>query len=142
LHLIGEDPQTSYSASIMKALGNSPVKQKIFYYGTQSEILPLLKQADLGVLSSRSEGLPLALLEYGIAGLPVVCTNVGQCSEVINKYGIIVEKENARLLFEGILTYLNDRVKMKEEANLFQQEVEKNYSEKEVIKKFTNFLVK
>ena len=37
----------------------------------------------MGVLSSASEGLPLALLEYGRAGLPVVCTDVGNVSEVV-----------------------------------------------------------
>src|SRR5690606_14684968 len=71
LHLIGEDPGTEYSTSLRKSIENSPVKLKIFFYGIQSDIIHLLKQADLGVLSSRSEGLPLALLEYGMAGLPV-----------------------------------------------------------------------
>jgi len=140
LHLIGEDPETAYSASVLKELESSPVSLKIHYYGSQPEIIPLLQQADLGVLSSRSEGLPLALLEYGIAGLPVVCTNVGQCSAVLNKCGKIVEKENSKMLYEGISGYLNDRLKMKEDATLFQQEVEKNYSEKEVLKKYMNFI--
>src|SRR5690606_31080161 len=89
LHLIGEDPGTEYSASVHTAIENSPVNNKIFFYGSQAEIIYLLKQADLGVLSSRSEGLPLALLEYGIAGLPVVCTAVGQCREVVgNEIGL------------------------------------------------------
>src|SRR5690606_16026478 len=87
LHLIGENPNSVYSASVLKEIESSCVSHKIYYYGTQSAIIPLLQQADLGVLSSRSEGLPLALLEYGVAGLPVVCTNVGKCAEVINKYG-------------------------------------------------------
>ncbi len=140
LHLIGEDPGTIYSASVLKELESSPVSHKIHYYGIQPEIIPLLQQADLGVLSSRSEGLPLALLEYGIAGLPVVCTNVGQCAAVINNYGKIVKKENSKMLYEGISTYFDDGLKMKEDARLFQQEVEKNYSEKEVLKKYINFI--
>ena len=140
LHLVGEDPGTEYSSSLLKAIENSTASNKIFYYGTQPEIISLLIQADLGVLSSSSEGLPLVLLEYGKAGLPVVCTNVGKCKGVINIYGIIVEKENPKMLYEGISAYLDDRVKMKKDANLFQKEVEKNYSGKEVIKKYINFL--
>ncbi len=140
LHLIGEDPETVYSAYVLKELESSPVSHKIHHYGTQPEIIPLLQQADLGVLSSRSEGLPLALLEYGIAGLPVVCTIVGQCAAVINNYGKIVEKENSKMLFEGISAYLDDRLKMKEEAKLFQQEVEKDYAEKGILKKYMNFI--
>jgi glycosyltransferase involved in cell wall biosynthesis len=140
LHLIGEDPKTSYSTSILKELENSPVSHKIHYYGIQSEIIALLQQADLGVLSSRSEGLPLALLEYGIAGLPVVCTNVGQCAAVINNFGKIVEKENSKMLYEGISAYLDDSLKMKEEAKLYQQEVKNQYSEKEMLRKYLNFI--
>ncbi len=140
LHLIGEDPGTDYSASVLKEIKSSGVSHKIHFYGSQTEIIPLLQQADLGVLSSRSEGLPLALLEYGIAGLPVVCTNVGQCTAVINNYGKIVEKENSKMLYEGISAYLEDRLKMKEEAKLFQHEVEKKYSEKGVLKKYMNFI--
>lgn len=140
LHLIGEDPGTVYSASVLKYLENSYVSHKIHYYGAQSEILPLLQQADLGVLSSRSEGLPLALLEYGIAGLSVVCTNVGQCEEVINNCGILVEKENSKMLYEGISIYINDRLKMKEEGKMFQQEVRANYSEIGVLIYYRNFL--
>ncbi len=140
LHLIGEDPKTDYSASVLKELESSPISHKIHYYGSQPEIIPLLQQADLGVLSSRSEGLPLALLEYGIAGLPVVCTNVGQCAEVINNYGKIVKKENSKMLYKGISAYLNERMKMKEEASLFQQEVTKNYSEKVMLKKYMKFV--
>ncbi|MFN4762841.1 glycosyltransferase [Gillisia sp. Q332] len=140
LHLIGEDPGTDYSASVLKEIESSPVSHKIHYYGSQPEIIPLLQQADLGVLPSRSEGLALALLEYGIAGLPVLCTNVGQCAAVINNYGKIVGKENSKMLYQGISAYLDDRLKMKKEAKLFQQEVKKNYSEKGVLKKYMNFL--
>jgi len=69
-----------------------------------------------------------------MAGLPVVCTNVGQCAEVINNYGKIVETENSKMLYEGISAYLDDWLKRKVDGKLFQQEVEKNYSEKEVLK--------
>ena len=43
---------------------------------SQLDIKNILHQATLGVLSSKSEGLPVALLEYGLASLPVVATNV------------------------------------------------------------------
>ena len=61
------------------------------------------------MLSSASEGLPLALIEYGMAGLPVVATEVGQCSEVLDhgRAGILVAPGSAQLLSEALLSLLD-----------------------------------
>ncbi len=139
LHLIGENPETQASNSILKAIKDSPLKENIYYYGTQTEILSLLQQADLGILSSRSEGLPVALLEYGMAGLPVICTNVGKCAEVIGENGRIVEANDPKALAEGILFYLENKEKMKLDAENFRVSVMENYSQKAVIKKILGF---
>ncbi len=44
----------------------------------------ILPRSGVLVLSSISEGLPLVILEAFAAGLPVVATDVGACSELIN----------------------------------------------------------
>lgn len=139
LHLVGENPSSAYSASVLEEIKISPFKYKIFYYGVQQDIIPLLKQADLGILSSNSEGLPLALLEYGMAGLPVICTKVGKCSDVIGANGKLVEKQNSILLAEAILSYLSDKEKMQLDARKFQESLKLKYSENEVINKLLNF---
>nr|WP_168191374.1 glycosyltransferase [Antarcticibacterium flavum] len=139
LHLIGEDPGTMYSASILKAIENSSVKHKIFFYGTQVGIIPFLKKADLGILSSRSEGLPLALLEYGMAGLPVICTRVGKCPEVIGEYGETVPKENSKALIEKINFYINHPDKMNIDSTQFQQRIKEKYSELIIINRILDF---
>lgn len=139
LHLIGEDPGTQYSNSILKAIKDSPLKEKIYYYGVQTEIISLLQQADLGILSSRSEGLPVALLEYGMAGLPVVCTRVGQCEEVIGQNGSIVEANDPKALADGILFYMENKEKRKLDAENYQVSVMENYSRQAVIKNITVF---
>ncbi|MEP6260748.1 MAG: glycosyltransferase [Gillisia sp.] len=138
LHLIGEDPATEYSASVLKAIKNSPLKHKIYYYGTIPNIIPLLHQANLGVLASRSEGLPLALLEYGLAELPVVCTDVGKCRDTIEPDGRLVSKENPEDLAKAILFYYQHPEKREMDAGNFQQKIKGNYSEKEVILNLLN----
>jgi len=139
LHLIGENPGTQASNSILKAIKDSPLTENIYYYGAQSEILSLLQQADLGILSSRSEGLPVALLEYGMAGLPVICTNVGKCAEVIGQNGRIVEANDPKALADEILFYLENMEKMKLDAENFRVSVMENYSQQAVIKKILGF---
>lgn len=139
LHLIGEDPGTEYSASVLETIENSPVKQKIFYYGTQPDIISLLKQADLGVLSSRSEGLPLALIEYGAAGIAVVCTDVGKCGETIKGHGQLVPIEDPEALAQKFFYYKINREQMQKDAFNFNDDICKLFTEKIIIKELQAF---
>ena len=61
--------------------------------GWQSNIESVLSAADIVVLTSDNEGTPLSLIQAGMAGLPVVTTNVGSVPEVVlnNLTGIIAE---------------------------------------------------
>ena len=61
--------------------------------GWQSNIERLLSAADIVLLTSDNEGTPLSLIQAGMAGLPVVTTNVGSIPEVVlnNQTGIITE---------------------------------------------------
>jgi glycosyltransferase involved in cell wall biosynthesis len=58
---------------------NLPVK----VLGWQSSIEKVLSAADIVVLTSDNEGTPLSLIQAGMAGLPVVTTNVGSVPEVV-----------------------------------------------------------
>ena len=66
---------------------NLPVK----VLGWQSNIEKVLSAADIVVLTSDNEGTPLSLIQAGMAGLPVVSTNVGSVSEVVldNATGLV-----------------------------------------------------
>ena len=59
--------------------------------GWQSNIEKVLSAADIVVLTSDNEGTPLSLIQAGMAGLPVVSTNVGSVPEVVldNVTGLI-----------------------------------------------------
>jgi glycosyltransferase involved in cell wall biosynthesis len=58
---------------------NLPVK----VLGWQNDIEKVLSAADIVVLTSDNEGTPLTLIQAGMAGLPVVTTNVGSVPEVV-----------------------------------------------------------
>lgn len=78
LHLVGKKFQDEYEMQLLKLIENLNLTEKVFLYGSRKDSFQLLSQSDLGVLSSKTEGLPLAILEYGLAKLPVIATNVGQ----------------------------------------------------------------
>ena len=51
--------------------------------GWQSDIERVLSAADMVILTSDNEGTPLSLIQAGMAGLPVVTTNVGSVPEIV-----------------------------------------------------------
>ena len=83
LHLIGKDYNDDYSSCLKDFIKNNELENSIYLYDSKNDIQNILSQATIGVLCSTNEGFPVALLEYGLAKLAVVSTNVGYCSEII-----------------------------------------------------------
>jgi glycosyltransferase involved in cell wall biosynthesis len=67
---------------------------------------------DVVLSTSDNEGMPIALIEAQLAGLPVVATDVGSCSEVIEsgKTGFVVAKSKAELV-KALSVLINDSKK-------------------------------
>ena len=63
--------------SLNRAARAGGVGDRVHLLGLRGDIADLLAAADIFVLPSRSEGLPLALLEAMFAGRPIVATRVG-----------------------------------------------------------------
>jgi glycosyltransferase involved in cell wall biosynthesis len=82
--------------------------QNVRLLGSLSDVPAFLSTLDIAVLSSRSEGLPNAIMEYMAAGRPCVVTNVGGCGELIRheQNGLRVAPENPTALAEGIINLL------------------------------------
>jgi glycosyltransferase involved in cell wall biosynthesis len=78
--------------------------------------LPALYAAlDLVVLTSRNEGTPVALLEAGVAGRPVVATNVGGVSDAVEDgiTGSLTPPGSPDAVARAILTLLRDPERMR-----------------------------
>ena len=127
LHLLGQINHDSYYETLLTFIEENKLEQ-VFFYDAQNGVLELLKSCNIGVLSSKSEGLPVALLEYGLASLPVVCTDVGQCKEVIDDYGLIISPGNSEILALALLRYIENPTKSKEDALAFSNHIRSKYS--------------
>lgn len=77
---VGDGPMAVELRAWAQALG---VAAHVHFLGGRRDVPELLAAAQLFVLASRFEGLPLALLEAMAAGLPAVGTNVCGIAEVI-----------------------------------------------------------
>ena len=60
------------------------INSKIEFVGFKTQLKNYYMNADVFVLSSNWEGLPITLLDAMNFGLPMIATNVGGCSDVIS----------------------------------------------------------
>ncbi len=139
LHLVGKDLKDDYSKCIKQFISQQELKDKVFLYGEQENVMFFLQHADLGILSSVSEGLPVALLEYGRAGLPVVCTKVGECPAVIGNNGKIIPPRDPQALAEAVNDYFENKELVRKQSKDFKEAVQAQYSEKIVLSRILQF---
>ncbi len=69
--------------AVGRQIAGGDLGEAVRLLGVRADIPDLLAAADLAILPSRFEGLPLAVLEAMAAGIPVVATRVGGTDEVV-----------------------------------------------------------
>ncbi|HXG08792.1 MAG TPA: glycosyltransferase [Gemmataceae bacterium] len=82
LVLVGEGPEREAIERLVRAKG---LEAHVRLLGLRSDIGRLLAAADVFLLTSISEGIPLTVIEAMAAGLPVVATRVGGMTEVVEE---------------------------------------------------------
>ena len=70
-------------AALEQQAATAGIADRVHFLGWRKDVGALLPAFDLFVLSSFSEGLPMAMLEAMSAGVPIVSTAVGDIPEVI-----------------------------------------------------------
>lgn len=93
LLIVGDGPERHNLKELVDQLG---IRNRVTFTGYQSQPEYYLGLMDIFALSSRSEGMPLAVLEAWAAELPVVATRVGGLPQLIEhgKTGLLVEFDN------------------------------------------------
>jgi glycosyltransferase involved in cell wall biosynthesis len=99
--LLGDGPHRRLLESEIAELG---LAGSVTLAGDVPDVAARLAEADVFVLSSRSEGMPISVLEAMAAGLPVVATDVGGLREVVDDAvtGFLVPVGDARALGERL----------------------------------------
>lgn len=107
--LVGDGSLRSSLESEVAAAG---LKERLEFAGflRHEEVLALYRRAHLCVLSSRSEGLPIVLMEALAASVPCIATSVGGVPEIVEHgvNGLLVPPDNPAELSEAIETLLLD----------------------------------
>ena len=82
LHILGGVDDQGYADECLALIDQLGLGDKIVITG-RVNVVEYFEKLDFTLLTSLSEGQPLSVLESFAAGLPVVSTDVGSCSELI-----------------------------------------------------------
>jgi glycosyltransferase involved in cell wall biosynthesis len=130
LLIAGAFSQPDYHARLVQEISRLNLTAAVTLLGEERESPSLLHACDIGVLSSRTEGLPLSLLEYGAAGLPAVATSVGEyCLALAHgQAGLLVAPANPAQLAAALLQLLRSPEQRLALGQRLQQRVTAQYS--------------
>jgi glycosyltransferase involved in cell wall biosynthesis len=124
--------------SLFKKIENLGIKNRIWFGGKKDNVIPYLQAADVFVLTSISEGLPIVLLEAMSCGLPVIVSNVGGNIDVVENEinGYVVFPYDIKRIKIHIEDILKDEKKANLMGNRNRKKVIENYSCEAIIKKY------
>jgi glycosyltransferase involved in cell wall biosynthesis len=106
--IVGDGPDRG---AVEDEIRRHRLKERARLVGERSDVPALLADSDLFVLSSRSEGLPVSVLEAMAAELPVVASDVGGLAELVvdGETGILVPPGDAPALAAALGRLIEDR---------------------------------
>ena len=128
LLLVGGATNAGHLSEMRSLVSSLDLEKNVSWLGSRDDAAAILGNSDIGVLASASEGLPLALLEYGAAGLAAVATDVGECASVLEGgSGLVVPARDPEQLAGALLRLLEAPAERARMARAFHERYLQNY---------------
>ncbi|MBZ5647058.1 MAG: GT4 family glycosyltransferase PelF [Acidobacteriia bacterium] len=130
-----------YADPLRKMINELRLEKNFTFLGFREDVAQVLRDLDIFVLSSTSEGFPLVILEAMAAGKPVVATRCGGPQEIVDngRTGILVEVADP----EALAAAISDLIRQPELARRLvasaRSAVETRFSIDVMIRQYENF---
>ena len=131
---------SSYGDECARLVVEYELESNVVFLGEQAEVGKFLSAAHVGVVTSDFEGLPLALLEYMAAGLPVVVTDVGECASVVRASGggVVVPPGDVEGFSKALLDYAANPSAASRAGDLNRRFVAENHSVAAMVRRISD----
>ena len=134
LMIVGDGPYKENLKELSKKIG---VEDKVIFYGFArgKELLKILQAGDIFITASKSENMPLSVMEAMSAGLPVIGVDSLGIPEIVknNKNGFIVTPDVFEDIAKKIIELCDDE-KLRHEFALASRELALEFSEEKIVK--------
>ena len=141
-HLVGKDFNDDYSRKVKSEIKSKGLQDIVFVYGSKKDTQYIISQSEIAIFTSQSEGLPVALLEYGLNKKPVVSTNVGEIPLIIenNTNGFVVPNYDSNAFYQSLLNLIENAELRIKFGDALLETISENNSEQVVITQYINWL--
>lgn len=108
LKLVGDGATLTAARKLAEELG---IRERVEFKGSRGDVPEILAQTDVFVLASKTETLPISILEAMRAGLPVVASDVGGVSEEVvdGETGFLVAPGSVEELSTSLVRLIADK---------------------------------
>lgn len=101
--------QEAYAKACERLRRRLGLRGRFRFMGPTDVPAEVLRQADVVLLTSISEGMPMAVLEAMAQGRAVVATGVGGVPDVLRGCGVVAPSGDVEALADGVVLLLGDR---------------------------------
>jgi len=136
--MVGEG---SLKERLQKEVSGAGLSDRFHFTHTVDGVYNMLQLFDIGILTSESEGLSNVLIEYALAGLPVVAYDTGGNSEIVfnGETGYILPDGEIDRFAEKIDILLEDKNLMTQYGNKAIEIARDRYLVETMVKKTEDF---
>lgn len=135
LLLVGEGPERP---GIEAEIGKRGMEKRVRLLGLRTDVKQLLAAADLFLLTSISEGIPVTFIEAMACHLPIVSTDVGGVKEVVEdgRSGLLTAAGDDQMLAKSIVKLVRDPCLRRSMGDCGRARAEQFFSEREMHERY------
>lgn len=135
LEVLG-DTRDPYALVLEKLVTTLKMENQVTFLGKHADVRLFLQQADLYVIPSKKEGMPMALVEAMAMAMPVLGSDISGINYVLQDFKeYLFEEGNAPLLSEKIdMIYKKNPFERKEIGQAMREYCQANFSIQKFIK--------
>ncbi len=122
--------------ALEKMISEFKLENNVLLFGNIQNAFQYMRAFDIYLMPSLSEGLPYAILEAGIAQLPVIASAVGGIPEVIEdmKSGVLIQSKKSDEIQNALEFYIHHKKVQNDYAKSLNTRVLNDYSISKMIK--------
>lgn len=128
LQIIGSG-DISYENLLKKFVKDNNLRNFVIFLGYKNDIKEVLKDIDIGIISSKKEAFGRVTIEFMLNKIPVIGTNSGGTKEILNEEcGFLYEVDNPQSLASYMNFFIENKIVIKEKGKKAQMRALENFT--------------